>query len=526
VQGIRIQTHYTPGEPLRLVARRSLSDWLWSRFQVDTRALAAFRIALALVTLYDLASRELQLLHYYTNTGPFLPSAPYLSLYSLSNHPLVVQLLFSLHALFALMLLLGYRTRLAAFACLVLTISLAARNPLLATTGDSLLIWLLFWSLFLPLGAKASIDGLTSRGQPTPNSVCSVASLALLLQIALMYWSITLARIGPGWTSHFTAAHAFLLSPLGTPLGHSVARLITFTRLLTAGTLLLESVGPLLALVGSIRVRITIAILFIAFHLAQSAALYLSIFPFVCIAAWLAVIPWPAWNTLATFPPTERIAHTWSRFLARLTSLLDRLSPTSPLIAHRGWRWTLNDPQTIFVSIALAYVILVNAVSSFPPRLTPFVGPLAHLPSLHQSWPLLDLPPKVSLSLTIDAILPDGPPIPLFREPVDPVASMRLLYPPQNSRLVIAHQRLITRALAGDPTDLVAFAHWHRHHWEEQISSPAHINHLIAVADSEQIRPLNAVSNDWLPRRERHSLYTWTEPTPGIPETTTSPSVP
>ena len=72
-------------------------------------------------------------------------------------------------------LLLGYRTRLAAFWAFVLLASIHVRTPPLLQAGDTLLRVLFFWSLFLPLGARCSLD---ARPQPAPQPAeQSVATL-------------------------------------------------------------------------------------------------------------------------------------------------------------------------------------------------------------------------------------------------------------------------------------------------------------------------------------------------------------
>jgi hypothetical protein len=70
--------------------------------------------------------------------------------------------LFAIAALVAIALLVGYRTRLAT-VLLALLASLQARNPTLIQGGDNLLLLLLFWGMFLPLGARFAIDAALDR---------------------------------------------------------------------------------------------------------------------------------------------------------------------------------------------------------------------------------------------------------------------------------------------------------------------------------------------------------------------------
>jgi len=134
-------------------------------FGCDLRTLALFRINLALLILADLVMRSRDLVAHYTDDG-ILPRADYLgilngavsSLHFISGSAWIEALLFMLAALVALALLAGYRTRLATFVSWLLLLSLQNRNHMILQGGDMLLLLLLFWGLFLPLGARFSVD--------------------------------------------------------------------------------------------------------------------------------------------------------------------------------------------------------------------------------------------------------------------------------------------------------------------------------------------------------------------------------
>ena len=141
---------------------------------LDLRSLALFRMCAALVVLADLALRARDLRAHYTDDG-VLPQAYFLvdktrwSLHLLSGSAYFQAALFVLAAVFALLLLVGYRTRLATFVTWLLLLSLQSRNWMILNSGDVVLRLTLFWSLFLPLGARFSVDSLfandTDRNQ-------------------------------------------------------------------------------------------------------------------------------------------------------------------------------------------------------------------------------------------------------------------------------------------------------------------------------------------------------------------------
>src|SRR5262249_33840418 len=147
----------------------------------------------------DLVQRAMDLRAHYSDAG-VLPRAALIDQFSgdwaislhLANGTTGFQaFLFTLHALCALCLLVGLRTRLATLACWILCCSLHARNPMVLQGGDDLLRVLLFWSLFLPLGARASVDALASSGRPAhawSRTWLGAGAVAITLQICAVYW--------------------------------------------------------------------------------------------------------------------------------------------------------------------------------------------------------------------------------------------------------------------------------------------------------------------------------------------------
>ena len=119
---------------------------------LDLRSLALLRIGVAVLTLRDLVDRARDLTEYYTDTG-VLPRAlltreywnqAWWSLHLSSGELSGQLLLFAVHALAALALLVGWRTRIASWSVYLLTVSLQNRNPLVLDGSDRLLLLLLF----------------------------------------------------------------------------------------------------------------------------------------------------------------------------------------------------------------------------------------------------------------------------------------------------------------------------------------------------------------------------------------------
>ena len=177
-------------------ARKDSPVLRWGRakiveiFGADLRSLAAFRIVLAALVLVDLASRAPDLYAHYTDRG-VLPRSILLqealnrwqvSLNLMSGELFVQALLFDVAALAALALLVGY--------------------PLILNSGDTLLRMLLFWGMFLPLGAHWSVDrALKAAPSRLSMRFLSLATVGLLMQIAFVYWFTAILKSGPEWRS-------------------------------------------------------------------------------------------------------------------------------------------------------------------------------------------------------------------------------------------------------------------------------------------------------------------------------------
>ena len=75
------------------------------------------------------------------------------------------------------MLIFGFKTRFATIMVWLFTISLIARNPAVITGAYVILRLALFWAIFLPLGAKWSIDeSLDINKEKSQDRVSSIAS--------------------------------------------------------------------------------------------------------------------------------------------------------------------------------------------------------------------------------------------------------------------------------------------------------------------------------------------------------------
>jgi len=141
------------------IMTKSFGQRLAEIFGFDLRSLALFRIALALVVLVDLSPLG--------SLSKVSASPFYWSIFALSDSVLVQSILFIVAIAIALLLLIGYHTRLATIATWALIVSLHHRNPLLLFAADDVIRAVLFWAMFLPLGACYSVESALNTNPVT-----------------------------------------------------------------------------------------------------------------------------------------------------------------------------------------------------------------------------------------------------------------------------------------------------------------------------------------------------------------------
>lgn len=331
------------------------------RIAIDLRALAAFRIALGLLLLANLLTRARFLEVFYTDSGAF-PRSTLLSTHPGANQvftylpdPWGPILLFPVAGVFALALLVGYRTRLATAASLVLLILLHLRNPLVLNSGDLLLRSLLIWGLFLPLDCRWAIDA--RNYDVRDGTVSSVVTAAVLTQVVLVYAiNATYKFDGPLWRSGEAVAYVFEADQLTYLLGDFLA---DFPALLVAATYLwmaLLVASPLL-LVATGRARTLLASVFVVAHAGMLVSMPIGLFPLISIAGLLLFFPPTAWDVAGRVVGKSRFAvriRSWSGRIEAAVAPSARLYPQWLRLGRvRGLLW-IGIPAVVFALVLLS----------------------------------------------------------------------------------------------------------------------------------------------------------------------------
>ncbi len=279
-------------------------------FGVDLRTLALFRVLLGLFLILDLALRARDLTAHYTDFGimPREFADWYMSPTSFTIHTITGSttgqaLLFALAGFFALMLVIGWRTRAVTIISWALLLSLQNRNTMVLSGEDNLIMLLMFWAMFLPLGARFSIDAaLNNDTTRTPNAYFSVATLALLIQGMSMYLFSALLKSDPIWMPNGTAVYyALSLDYFVTPFALWFRQFETVMQGLTYYVWTLELIGPILIFspIFHRTFRATIMFCFITMHLGLWMCLEIGLFPLISIIMNLTFMPGWMWDRLA-----------------------------------------------------------------------------------------------------------------------------------------------------------------------------------------------------------------------------------
>ncbi|NEQ74501.1 MAG: HTTM domain-containing protein [Okeania sp. SIO2C9] len=289
--------------------KNNFSATLEKLFGLDLRSLALFRVGLALVIIVDLIIRAGDLRSLYSDAGVMprtllkeITNPFYWSINSISGEPFVQGLIFLIVGLIAIALLVGYRTRLATIAMWAFVISIQNRNPALSFAADHVLRALLFWAMFLPLGASYSIDSaLNSSQEKLPKRIASAATVALMIQIVLIYAGSAAYKTKSEiwWPDGDAVYYALSFDGYATPFGQFLLGFPEpILKLLTWVALWFEWLGPLMIFipVGITFFRCVSIVLFILLHISFGLSFELGVFPYLCVVIWLVFIPTEVWD--------------------------------------------------------------------------------------------------------------------------------------------------------------------------------------------------------------------------------------
>jgi hypothetical protein len=453
-----------PGGPLRRLRDLYL--------RIDARSLGLFRWAFGLVLLADLFRRWRWLRELYSNDG-VLPNHAHLfglrdigrvfSIYHPFSTPGENHFAFALTLAVYAAFLVGWHTRVFHALALLCLVSLTGRNILLENAGNYAAIALLAFTLFLPCGSRWSIDSLRARladggatgADPSEEDVhagrlpgwspVSLAALAVLLQIALIYLCSALQSNGPSWRSGTALYYALhverWVSALGVHLRTAPPGLLSRW---TQALLGVEYAVPvLIALpIPWRRIRELAAVLMLLHGLTLGLLFSFGLYAWTLCASAALLLPKATWDAFGRSVGAGRLRARFDATMARLQrrgvlatpdpDAEPEPGPYQPSPARRVARGVGGLLREAAVGILLAAMLLQTDRANVlpvplvrnPPRALEAV---AEWPRMLARWDILTDPPAEDALLVVEAQTKGGKVVdPLTgAAPVEDPSSMR-----------------------------------------------------------------------------------------------------
>jgi len=398
-------------------------------FGVDLRSLAAMRIAIAIVLLYDLGLRLGDLGAHYTDAGLVTRVGVLEAFDFLHEWPLCLHLatgswggqllLFALHGAVLVCLMLGYHTRLATLLAWVLTTSLQLRNLYVGHGADAYIRMILLWGVFLPLGARASVDAYRRRGDGAAGPLHGVAggtqqmlsagSVALLVQIAIIYLTTGYAKLMvPEWRDGTAVAMGFDNELWGTYTGNLLLQAPWLCAMLAHGVLVFELLTPLLLFfpfgMGPLRTGLIAGLSLM--HIGFGMGLRIGIFSITSISALFGLLPGWFWEKVGQ----SRAGTTMYRWCDGVMNGFfgaASIDPPSPRLSAYPVRWLASQALcTVMVAYLVFWNIGVSSNRNFEaPAGISWFGSMFFM---QQDWRMFGEPVRRTGWISIPGKLADG----------------------------------------------------------------------------------------------------------------------
>lgn len=273
----------------------------------DLRSLALVRFFLGILCFIDIANRIPQLEAFYTDVG-ILPrwlliqefSLPWgMSLFHLNGSYSYALIVSIIGMIASLALAFGIRTRFSTIVVWIILLSFHLRFSEVLHGGDNLVRLMLFWSLFLPMNARYSVDAVLS-GEPKNGTVyCGWGSSGWIIQTICVYLFTFLYKWDPVWFEKFDSVYyAMNLDLFTRPLGKALLDYPLLMKFSSAYAIALEGLAPVLILIPWRMQfwRAAAVLLLFSLHIGIWMTLVLGNFPAACLILWMAFIPPVFWD--------------------------------------------------------------------------------------------------------------------------------------------------------------------------------------------------------------------------------------
>jgi hypothetical protein len=226
--------------------------------------------------------------------------------------------------------------RLSSAVAYAFMISINNRIVFAHYSADILLATIFLWMSFLPPGKPKD---------STSNSFSSLASIAVLLQIAYLYMFAGFLKSWDYWFVQGKGAYVALQGDLyARPLGSWMANNLPYPILQWASRLVLvwERFGPILIFCpwGFAWCRILVFSGFALMHLKFATTMAIGIFPGVDLVFLILLIPGEVWDYIASLKPFRHLPDL--RTFARTESPVDFFAPLILFFLFCATVWNLK----------------------------------------------------------------------------------------------------------------------------------------------------------------------------------------
>ncbi|MFN3404813.1 MAG: HTTM domain-containing protein [Cytophagaceae bacterium] len=361
----------------------ALVSYFSKTFYLDLRSISALRIGIGCVLLADIIIRSTDLRTNYTMEGLLPAEALFryawsiysFSFYTISDNFYIQSIIFMINAACILCLIFGYRTRLFTILCWLFLLSLHNRNPLILQGGDDFLRMILFWGIFMPWGARYSIDSLNSHG--SDSVFVSPVGLAYVTQIMFLYVFSALLKSSPEWTTEFTALYyALSLDQIAYYPGKFLLNFPTLMKMLTAGVYFLELYIPFILLLPmkNQKFRNIFFVLIVLLHIGIGLTMNVGLFPIISTVSMIGLLPGNLIQTVA-----DKI-YSITNLVKYIPSVFKRSA---------GSHKKVTEPILVSVLILLLFVYSVsNNFHSVgrPNVISASFGPVGECVRINQFW--------------------------------------------------------------------------------------------------------------------------------------------
>ena len=389
--------------------------------QIDLAPVSAFRILFGLQLFNWVWQLFPNIPAFFTDEG-ILPRRDVLLEYSerftilgMLSKTWQVEIFWLLSLVVALLLTVGWRSRLMAFLGFIVVSSFSWRDPLILDGSDFVFRMLPLWLSFTDCGARYSLDALArhERGEPTGRGFALPVRI-LELQVAWIYLATGIEKMsGTLWPGGLANWYALQLEhTFGRWWAKPVATNLALVSISTYWTLFVEHAFLPLAMLPSRITRLIAAVIAASLHLGILTLMNVGNFPVIMLSALVLFLPAEWIDRTVTRIDAAFRARVRPPVLAYADGVAQNVARQLPAPIHVPASSTFAERAAFSAALcALALAAFVTAVPRQLESLRPtgeFASLLRFL-SVDQRWDMFSPEPARSDGwMTMPAVLADG----------------------------------------------------------------------------------------------------------------------